>query len=122
MTINVPTRGRTVGQESESAARFIRHYEFLPEEVTDYAVDQLADRLTDCMITATERACSWDPHKKALQANHEAVFTIFEEALQDKAFDLLWEVRHGQRDDFTRGSLEGCLEGLTAYAKKTGEP
>ena len=78
----------------------------LPEEVTDYAFDQLDDRLFSERERAEERVFGADPVDKDYDTQSigfkKTLFTeVLSMAMEEKLRDIEWEVERGERDDYS---------------------
>lgn len=79
----------------------------LPEEVTDFAFDQFNDRLMDESFQFAEEAVLSDepfvPDYDEQTGKFHALILprILSNALHEKVNDIEYEVRHGEREDFT---------------------
>lgn len=79
----------------------------LPDEVTDYAFDQFNDRIHGPERESAEESVfanegvelSYDDQRIDL---HETIITaVLRGAMEEKIRDIEYEVKHGERDDFT---------------------
>lgn len=95
----------------------------LPEEVTDYGFDQLPDRLnTETLHAAVERVLAegyveWDYDDQTLEIRRDVVETVLYDAIEAKINDIEWEVRHGERDDYTVGDCVAFRQALDDAAE-----
>jgi hypothetical protein len=83
------------------------NYSILPVEVLDYAFDQAPDRGIMAVRVGASKAIFPNCNEKE----------EFESILDEKIFDMLWEVRHGERDDYGRSNLED-LQGWRHMKKR----
>ena len=72
-------------------------YKHIPQEAIDYAMDQTAEKFSKGFR---------DTGGNMICFTGNIIKAAFEEALRNKIHDMLWEVRHDQREDFRRGQLE----------------
>ena len=63
----------------------------------------------------------FDYYRQSLVATVKAIRT-FEEAANEKVHDMIWEVKHGERNDFDRGYLENLdVTGRKSEASPVGD-
>lgn len=85
-------------------------YSHIPEEIFGYAVDQAYDRQIDdewkelegiTVITGVDI-----PEQKQIEFWDKKGRALFEQILEEKRHDVHREVRHGERQDYTRGYID----------------
>ena len=82
----------------------------LPEEVTDYAFDQYEHRIqeaeekfTDAYFTREMVGLRYE--SQSVELIKTPVTIAIEEAVMEKVSDIEWEVKHGERDDYTESDV-----------------
>jgi hypothetical protein len=78
-----------------------------PDEATDYAsdwVDELAGHV--------DEDYSWDGNAKVFSTLRLSLLGLFQKKLDEKLYDMAQEVKHGERDDWGVGFLEGLRDRL----------
>jgi hypothetical protein len=92
----------------------------LPKEVSDYAFDQLGDRLTGQEdVTIAEATMAGE----GVRRNYDSQTVVIDETFigaaicricREKIADIEYEVRHGEREDFTESDVKEIRRKLRA--------
>ncbi len=93
------------------------NYSHIPREIWEYAIDQANDRMLDEewkeLEGITFEDCLPPINCKNVHFWNEGGKDLFERILEEKREDIGWEVRHGERDDWTiDGLLNISVEGV----------
>jgi hypothetical protein len=96
-------------------------YSFLPAEVTDYANDRFDEPARSELVEEALRAApfpdeaEWFYDDQTLEIFRNPFRVAYELALQEKLNDMLYEVEHGERDDFSPAEIKDFERELRDY-------
>lgn len=91
-----------------------------PEEVTDFAFDQLDDRITgDCgsesLRVVIESNIDTDYDEQNVSLEYTVVTEVLIGAMSDKIRDIKYEIENGERDDYTVHEVKQLMHQLEEF-------
>lgn len=92
-----------------------------PEEVTDYAFDQLEDRLLDeygrdeALRVVIESNIETDYDEQNVSLESTVVTEILLDAMSDKIRDIKYEIENGERNDYTVHEVKQLMHQLEEF-------
>ena len=96
-------------QAWEGPTTHLGDFKAYPEEATDYASDWV-----DELASHVDEDYAWDSNARVFSTLRPSLLGLFQKKLNEKLVDMMWEVKHGERDDWNASFLEG-LQGRLSW-------